>query len=116
MNESPLGRYASPSDDAGTTVRVQLLGVPLRVMSAAREHHDGLMREFRLLALSGALPAATAPARLVELVDLLGMRYGATTDRPDRAVDAALDRGDDTIDLSYEIRPVWPPAPSSSAA
>ncbi len=101
---SPLGRYApAASGPPSDVVRVQLLGVPVRVLAAAREHHDNVMREFRLLALSGGLDAGSAPARLVELTRVLGVQYGASQARPDAVVDDALDRGDDTVDLAYDV-------------
>lgn len=100
---SPLGRYDDTPDDQEQLVSVQLLGLPLRVLAAGREYHDGLMREFRLMALSGSCPEQAIPSRLVELVDLLGRRYAVAADRSDDDVEAALDRGDDTIDLVYRV-------------
>jgi hypothetical protein len=101
-NPSPLGRYAPTDVQATKTVTVQLLDVPVRVLVAGREHHDSLMREFRLLALSQS-EGAHVPARLAELTQVLGVRYAAARDRPDAVVDAALDRGDATVDLAYEL-------------
>jgi hypothetical protein len=98
---SPLGRYAQEVH-ARDTVTVQLLNVPVRILAAGREHHDSLMREFRLLAL-GEIEGAHVPARLAELTHTLGVRYASAANRPDAAVDAALDRGDDTVDLTYEL-------------
>lgn len=98
---SPLGRYAPDSAPApDQLVTVHLLGVPLRLLLAGREHHDSLMREFRLLALEGR---TDGPARLVELTQLLGVRYGSAAARRDGDVDAALGRGEDSADLSYEV-------------
>ncbi len=111
---SPLGRYAGAEDGTGAagaawapeaTVRVDLLGVPVRVLAAAREHHDGLLRELRLLALSGSLAGRDAPVRLVELTQELGMRYAAARPRPDAEVDRALQQGLDTVDLVYRVPP-----------
>lgn len=99
---SPLGRYA-PEDDGGDLKQVRLLGLPLRLLLAAREHHDGLIREFRLLALTEDKPRAPVPARLVELTEMLGRRYASARQRPDQEIDEALDRGEETIDLDYEV-------------
>lgn len=103
MNEeaSALGRYATPTS-ASTMATVRLLGVPVRILQAGREHHDSLLREFRLLALARDTGSAV-PARLAELTQLLGVRYSAARNRPDAEVDAALDRADDTVDLTYEL-------------
>jgi len=108
---SPLGRYAPASAGRAPLVQVRLLGVPVRVLAAAREHHDNVLREFRLLALSGSAAGTAAPARLVELTQVLGVQYAGARARPDAAVDAALDRGDDTVDLVYEV-----PAEAADAA
>jgi hypothetical protein len=98
---SPLGRY----DDGGSDDlhEVRLLQLPVRVMIAARERHDELMREFALLALGGPTGGAAAPRRLVELIEILGVRYGSAAARPDELVDGAAERGDDTIDLTYTV-------------
>ncbi|MCU1599396.1 MAG: hypothetical protein JWO22_105 [Frankiales bacterium] len=108
---SPLGRYANAPDADDRLVEVQLLNVPLQLLAASREHHDELMREFRLMALSGTVPTHAAPARLIELVGVLGDRYAGASDRPDVEVDAALDRGESTLDLSYTV-----PASAARAA
>jgi hypothetical protein len=98
---SPLGRYdQATTDDALHEVR--LIGVPVRVMVAGREHHDELMREFALLALSRS-DIAAVPTRLIELTQILGVQYGGAAARPDEEVDAALARGDETIDLTYVV-------------
>ncbi len=99
---SPLGRYA-PEDDGGDLKQVRLLGLPLRLLLAAREHHDGLIREFRLLALTEDKPRAPVPTQLVELTEMLGRRYAFARQRPDQEIDEALDRGEHVIDLSYEV-------------
>jgi hypothetical protein len=102
---SPLGRYAAVGDTSAGLVTIQLLGVPVRVLAAAREHHDGLMREFRLLAMSDGLGEVELPARLVELVEALGVRYAAVRSRPDEEFDRALEQGLETIDLVYQVPP-----------
>lgn len=99
---SPLGRY----DDAGAPADlhdVVLLGLPVRLLVASRERHDDLLREFALLALGGPTERRGVPARLLELTQVLGVRYGSARARPDELVDAALARGDDTIDLTYTV-------------
>jgi hypothetical protein len=98
---SPLGRYGQCIADEDLH-EVRLRAVPVRVLVAGREHHDELMREFALLALSRS-DIATVPTRLVELTQILGIRYGSATARPDEAVDAAMSRGDTTIDLTYFV-------------
>jgi hypothetical protein len=101
---SPLGRYA-PADHSGGLARVELLGMPVRVLAASREHHDGLMREFRLLALAGPAAGHDVPARLVELTQALGVRFAAAGSRPDGDFDRAWEQGLDTVDLVYRVPP-----------
>jgi len=75
----------------------------VRLLLAAREHHDGVMREFRLLALSAADTRHELPARLVTLTQILGQRFGSARQRQDREIDEAEARGADTIDISYDV-------------
>jgi hypothetical protein len=96
---SPLGRYAGDAHDAPVTVR--LLAAPLKIWQRAAEHHDELMREMALLALSPTPPEL--PTRLLQLVDLLGRQYGAAGARPDDAREQAMAAGLDRLDLSYEV-------------
>ncbi|MCW2599105.1 MAG: hypothetical protein JWM02_934 [Frankiales bacterium] len=97
---NPLGRFSDDlaDDDMAT---VQLLQAPLKIWQRAAEHHDELMREMSLLALSPTKP--DLPTRLVTLVDVLGRRYGAANGRPDGEREASLAQGLDRIDLTYEV-------------
>ncbi|MDQ6648498.1 MAG: hypothetical protein M3Z02_00010 [Actinomycetota bacterium] len=90
---------------AGPFVTVRLLRFPLRHYARTREHYDELMREFSLIASDPPTdrPDRHVPARLLELVDVLGQQYAATSAAPDAARDEALERGDASIDLTYEI-------------
>jgi hypothetical protein len=101
---NPLGRYASDVHDG--SVEVRLLAAPLRIWARAAEHHDELMREMALLALAPSNPAL--PTRLLELVELLGNRFGAAGQRPDDVRDTALAEGRDRLDLTFHV-------PSSTA-
>ncbi len=94
---SALGRFM-PDGDGSPLVEVHLLGLPLHVMRASREHHDGLMRELRLLALSEEIPPDETPVRLLELVSVLGQRYGTSRERRDAELDAAIASGLEVID------------------
>lgn len=98
---SPLGRY----DDGGTEDlhEVRLLNVPVRVLVAGREHHDGLMREFALLALAEDSHRSQLPARLIELTEILGVKYGRAAARPSEEVEAALAADQESVDLTYQV-------------
>lgn len=101
MTASPLGRYAEGGDGQELHV-VHLLGLPVRLVLDGRDRHDSLLREFALLALSPR-DDRPQPPRLVALTELLGVQYGSAEPRPDDVVDAALQRGDATIDVTYEV-------------
>lgn len=100
---SPLGRYVPDDDPGDDLVEVRLLNAPLELLVEGREHHDGLMREFRLLALSGRVAAPDAPVRLAELTEVLGRQYGAARQRRDEEVDTALEQGAAVLDLVYVV-------------
>jgi len=98
---SPLGRY-DPGAENGLH-EIRLLNVPVRILVAGREHHDDVMREFAMLALAEDMDAEHTPKRMLELVDVLGRRYAAAAARPDAEVDAAIARGETSIDLVYHV-------------
>jgi hypothetical protein len=81
---------------------VRLVGVPVRVLEAARRHHDELLHEFSLLAVQENL-ADDVPKRMLELIDTLGRQYATTSDQPNAQVDAAIERGETTVDVTYEV-------------
>lgn len=107
-----LGRYTPPADTGAPepVVSVRLLDVPVRIWKRSAEHHDELMREMALLALADSTHQ-DLPARLVELIDVLGRRYGGASERPEAERDAALAAGVDRISLVTEI-----PASAGGAA
>jgi hypothetical protein len=98
-----LGRYVPVADHDEVTVK--LLNFPLQVFADARQHHDELLREFALLALRPPedRPGHAVPAQLLDLIDSLGRRFGGVGDRTDALREAALARGDTTMDLSYSV-------------
>lgn len=95
--ESGLGRYAS-ADDGALLVEVHLRRLPVQVFMASREHHDGLMREFRLLSLAAEVDGSDAPARLVELVGILGGQYARARSRRDTEMEELRARGVEAVD------------------
>lgn len=98
---SPFGRYDDSSGD-DTLHEVRLINMPVRLLASGRQHHDELMHEFAMLAVS-LEDRDSVPARMLEMIDTLGTRYGRAADRPDSLVDEAIARGDDTIDLTYQV-------------
>jgi hypothetical protein len=84
---------------------VWLLGLPLALFLRTRQHHDELLRELTLMALAedDRMQTHPLPGRLAALVETLGRRYRASTSRADAVRDAAIERGDATVDLSYRV-------------
>jgi hypothetical protein len=98
---SPLGRYDSATDEQ--LFEVRLLNLPLRLLAEGREQHDEVMREFAVLALDEELDRNQVPKRMLELIDVLGRRYAARAAAPDAQIDAAIARGEQTIDVIYHV-------------
>ena len=98
---SPFGRYDDSSGD-DTMHEVRLLNMPVRLLAAGRQHHDELMHEFAVLAVS-LEDRSSVPVRMLEMIDVLGTRYGRAADRPDTLVDEAIARGDEKVDLTYQV-------------
>jgi hypothetical protein len=101
-----LGRYTHDISAETDLRTVRLLRLPIGLFLRSREHHDELIREFTLMAIRPNVAPDSGPAlppRLRELVEILGRRYGASTSRADLERDAAIERGDATVDLTYHV-------------
>lgn len=85
--------------DTVRLVEVRIVGMPLDAYREASEHNDELLREFALIRESDA----TVPRRLLELVERLSSRFSGFTTQQESALRAAVERGDDTIDLVYQV-------------
>ena len=84
----------------GGLVQVGILGLPLDVYRRVAEHNDELLREFALIRGDGG---DHVPARLLTLIDELNARFSAFTEGPTTLLHNALARGDQVIDLAYEV-------------
>jgi hypothetical protein len=97
---------ANPVD---APVEVRLMGFPLALHAQAVEHHEGLLREFRLIAYGAEQPSEARyqflPARLVDLVERLNSRYAGMGDAQEAQVDEARACGRQSIDLVYQVPP-----------
>jgi len=83
-------------------MEVLLIGVPLDIQRQANAHYDALMREFELIRQSDAA-AESVPARLLDLVDELSTRFAAFAAQPRALVQAALESGGTSVDLTFEV-------------
>lgn len=81
---------------------MRLVAMPLPLYRRASEHLDELRREFALMEAIGP-DIVSVPARLQQLVDALGERFGAFTAQPTAAMREAMARGEDRIDLNYRV-------------
>ena len=76
--------------------------MPLDIMQASAEHSDELLREFALIREEGS---GHVPDRLLALIEELRGRFGAFSSGPRQAMQEALARGEQAIDLRYEVPP-----------
>lgn len=85
-------------------VEVRMLRLPVDVWQRAQEHVDGLLREFVLIAQDDEARAAT-PGKLLDLIEHLNAGYGEFSDEQRRRMEAAAERGELEIDLTYVVPP-----------
>jgi hypothetical protein len=91
-----VGRVTLP----GESVPVHLLQLPVPLAEKARQHFEGLLREFSLIAAGneGGSPTHHAPRRLIELVEALTAQFAGINADADQRLEDAIDAGIDTID------------------
>lgn len=84
---------------------VELLDYPLDLYLRAQEHADDLIRELTLIANSRSVESGHSdlPARLLVLVERLTHQYAGVSDVVEAERDAALDRGERVMDLTYRV-------------
>jgi hypothetical protein len=95
---------AGPPPSEGL-VRIRLLDLSLEAYRHSAEHHDELLREFALIQSREPSEGHTVPRRLLTLIDTLTSEYGGMTAVPRADLDTAIERGDETVDLTY-VMPV----------
>jgi hypothetical protein len=97
----PVERVLGSAEEELVTVR--LLGVPVRLWASSAEHHEELMREFALIALSTSSGRSTLPSRLNQLIADVRARYGSGSPDDLATRDAALAAGREALDLTYRV-------------
>lgn len=90
--------------DAPGLVNVRILSLPVEVLQRAREHGDGMMREFALIQLSET-DHPGVPRRLLDLADELRGRFSGFTSGTDAELAAAEASSASEVDLQYLIPP-----------
>jgi hypothetical protein len=82
-------------------IEVRILSLPVPILQGAREHGDGMMREFALIQLSEA--GHGVPRRLLELADELKERFSGFTAGTEAEVAAAEAAAANEIDIVYKV-------------
>ena len=95
--------------DPPRLVEVRILSLPVPVLQRAREHGDGMMREFALIQLSES-DHHGVPRRLLELADELKARFSGFTAGTDAELAAAEASAAAEVNLRYVL-----PAEASDA-
>ncbi|MCA1656837.1 MAG: hypothetical protein LC713_03860, partial [Actinobacteria bacterium] len=91
------------SDPSVPLVEIRILDLSLEDYRHSSAHHDELFREFALV-LGGEPEAGNeVPARLLAVIEELNSRFAEFSAAPQAELDAALDRGDEALDLTFHV-------------
>lgn len=95
---------------------VHLLRLPVPLAERARQHFEGLMREFALVAAGGdgGHPEQRVPARLIELMEALTAQFAGVNTAADARLEDAIDTGQESIEDHVLVLPIEA-APASRA-
>lgn len=94
---------SGPEHGAGEDfVEVRLVGLPIDEYRSSQQHHDGLFRELAIIALNDT-DSEFLPRRLLELIEELRTRYSGLTAAQRGELEEAMERGETSIDLRYEV-------------
>jgi hypothetical protein len=88
----------------GVARRVVLVDFPLPVADRAYRHREALLREFAIIAFGGG-EQADVPKRLVEIATILDERYAGLNPEAEDAVEAAVARKVEYLDLELTVPP-----------
>jgi hypothetical protein len=90
--------------------RVVVTGLPVPVHARASEHQAELQREFQLILIGSQEHDVDVPKRLFELVEIINAQFESFSAEQVQLLDEAVARGDETIDLVYELPHAVKPA------
>ncbi|MDQ6927246.1 MAG: hypothetical protein M3159_01125 [Actinomycetota bacterium] len=91
------------SDTSHELVEVRILGMSLDAYRTSSAHHDELFREFALVLARPSTAGHEVPAQLLSLIERLNERFSDFTASPEAELQVAIERDDDTIDLTYHV-------------
>lgn len=93
---------AAPVSDSPELVDVHLLGMSISAFRHTSAHHDELFREFALIHGDRA-EETNVPVRLLALVEELDQRFGRFSAGPRAEIEAAAERGEESVDVTYRV-------------
>jgi hypothetical protein len=93
-----VGSRPEPS----SLVEVRLIAFPMRAFQEAREHNEGLTREFKLISL-GDPHRSDVPHRLVQLAEDLDRRFGSFGAGAESELALAEAEGLEQLDLAFHV-------------
>ncbi|CAN5626285.1 hypothetical protein BH24ACT14_BH24ACT14_17650 [soil metagenome] len=82
---------------------VRFLALPLDVMGRAQEQHEGLLREFALIANPHPNTDYDVPRRLLDVATALRERFGAFTAESNALIEQAMQRGERSVDAQMQL-------------
>ncbi|HEX8769518.1 MAG TPA: hypothetical protein VF711_01975 [Acidimicrobiales bacterium] len=91
------------SEVGSELVEVRIVGMALDAYRSSSAHHDELFREFALVLARPPEVGHEVPARLLALIERLNDRFSSFTASPEAELQAAIERGDHSIDLTYRV-------------
>ena len=89
-------------DEVAPLIEVRILSLPVPIWERAREHGDGMMREFALIQLSES-DHHGVPRRVLELANELKDRFSEFTTGTDAEMAAGAASKATEIDLLYKV-------------
>jgi hypothetical protein len=92
-------------------VKVRLLALPVALHMRAQQRQDGLVRELTLMTLEGREDDHEVPSQVLRMSRELRERYGPAADPQQQLIEDAARRGQDVIDVDYDV-----PAAAGDAA
>jgi hypothetical protein len=91
------------TETADELMTVNIVGMSMDSYRTSSAHHDELFREFALILARPPEPGHEVPVRLLSLVERLNERFSSFTASPEAELQAAIERGDESIDLTYHV-------------
>jgi hypothetical protein len=82
---------------------IHVRGLPVPVHARASEHQAELQREFQLVIIGSKDRDVDVPKRLFDLIEAINAQFEGLSTAQTEELDAAVARGDDTLDLEYQL-------------